>query len=134
MMKEFRKFVMRGNVVDMAVGIIMGAAFGAIVSSLVSDVVMPPIGLLLGNVDFLHLRVVLQANPEVAINYGAFVNTIVSFLIVALVMFLLVRVVNRLKPEEAPAAPTTRECPYCFSAIPVKATRCPHCTSQLGSA
>jgi large conductance mechanosensitive channel len=134
MLKEFRKFVMRGNVVDMAVGIIMGAAFGAIVSSLVSDVVMPPIGLLLGNVDFSHLRVVLQADPEVAINYGAFVNTIVSFLIVALVTFLLVRVVNRLKPEEAPAAPTTKECPYCFSTIPLKATRCPHCTSQLGSA
>ena len=134
MLKEFRKFVMRGNVVDMAVGIIMGAAFGAIVSSLVSDVVMPPIGLLLGNADFSHLRVVLQADPEVAINYGAFVNTIVSFLIVALVMFLLIRVVNRLKPEEAPAAPATKECPYCFSTIPLKATRCPHCTSQLGSA
>jgi large conductance mechanosensitive channel len=133
MLKEFRKFVMRGNVVDMAVGIIMGAAFGAIVSSLVSDVVMPPIGLLLGNVDFSHLRVVLQADPEVAINYGAFVNTIVSFLIVALVMFLLVRVVNRLKPEEAPAVPTAKECPYCFSTIPLKATRCPSCTSQLGA-
>jgi large conductance mechanosensitive channel len=133
MLKEFRKFVMRGNVVDMAVGIIMGAAFGAIVSSLVSDVVMPPIGLLLGNADFSHLRVVLQADPEVAINYGAFVNTIVSFLIVALVMFLLVRVVNRLKPEEAPAVPTAKECPYCFSTIPLKATRCPSCTSQLGA-
>ena len=134
MLKEFRKFVMRGTVVDMAVGIIMGAAFGAIVSSLVSDVVMPPIGLLLGDVDFSRLRIVLQADPEVAINYGAFVNTIVSFLVVALVMFLLVRIVNRLKPEGAPAAPTTKECPYCFSAIPTKATRCSHCTSQLGSA
>jgi large conductance mechanosensitive channel len=133
MLKEFRKFVMRGNVVDMAVGIIMGAAFGAIISSLVSDVVMPPIGLLLGNVDFSRLRIVLQADPEVAINYGTFVNTIVSFLIVALVMFLLVRVVNRLKPEEAPAAPATKECPYCFSTIPLKATRCPDCTSQLGA-
>ena len=137
MLKEFREFAVRGNVVDMAVGIIIGAAFGTIVKSLVSDVVMPPIGLLLGKVDFTNLFVVLregasaagpyaslaaaQAAGAVTINYGAFVNTVISFVIVAFSVFLLVRQVNRFKRVEAPG---TRDCPYCFSAIPVKATRC----------
>lgn len=148
MMKEFREFAVKGNVVDMAVGIIIGAAFGTIVKSLVSDVIMPPIGLLLGNVDFSNLFVVIkQGVPPgpyaaladatgagaVTINYGMFINTIISFLIVAFAVFILVRNINRLKrKEEAPApAPTTKDCPYCYSAVPIKATRCPHCTSEL---
>ncbi len=151
MMKEFREFAVKGNVVDMAVGIIIGAAFGTIVKSLVSDVIMPPIGLLLGNVDFSNLFVVLKqgvppgpyaaladANTAgaVTINYGMFINTIISFLIVAFAVFLLIRNINRLKrKEEAPApAPTTKDCPYCYSAVPIKATRCPHCTSELTAA
>lgn len=147
MFKDFKEFAMRGNVVDMAVGIIIGAAFGTIVKSLVSDVIMPPIGLLLGNVDFGNLFVVLkqgatagpyaaladaQAAGAVTINYGMFINTIISFIIVAFAVFLLIRNINKLKrEEEAPPEPTTKECPYCFTAIPIKATRCPHCTSQL---
>ena len=148
MLKEFKEFVMRGNVVDMAVGIIIGAAFGTIVKSLVADVIMPPIGLLLGNVDFANLFVVLkqgssvgpylslaeaQAAGAVTINYGFFINTVISFLIVAFAVFLLIRGVNRLKrKEEAPAPePTTKDCPFCFTAIPIKATRCPNCTSAL---
>lgn len=148
MLKEFRDFAMRGNVVDMAVGIIIGAAFGSIVGSLVNDVIMPPIGLLLGNVDFSNLFIVLRegtaAGPyaslaaakaagAVTINYGAFVNTIISFLIVAFAVFLLIKNINRLKKTEpAPAAaPTTKECPFCASTIPIKAKRCPLCTSQL---
>lgn len=148
MFKEFRDFAMRGNVVDMAVGIIIGAAFGSIVGSLVNDVIMPPIGLLLGNVDFSNLFIVLRegttAGPyaslaaakaagAVTINYGAFVNTIISFLIVAFAVFLLIKNINRLKKAEpAPAAaPTTKECPFCASSIPMKAKRCPNCTSQL---
>jgi large conductance mechanosensitive channel len=151
MLKEFKEFAMRGNVVDMAVGIIIGAAFGTIVKSLVSDVIMPPIGLLLGNVDFTNLFAVLRegsaAGPyasladaqevgAVTLNYGVFVNTIISFLIVAFAVFLLVRQINRLRrAEEAlPPEPTTKDCPYCLSSIPVKATRCPHCTSELGAA
>ncbi len=141
---------MRGNVVDMAVGIIIGAAFGAIVSSLVRDVMMPPIGLVLGKVDFTNLFVVLkegataapydslaaaQAAGAVSLNYGLFINTIITFLILALVVFFfIVRPIARLqapKKVEAPAAPTTKECPYCFSVIPIRATRCPHCTSEL---
>jgi large conductance mechanosensitive channel len=149
MLKEFREFIMRGNVVDMAVGIIIGAAFGTIVKSLVSDVIMPPIGLLLGNVDFANLFAVLrqgsvpgpyaslaeaQQAGAVSINYGVFINTIISFLIVAFCVFLLIRQINRMrKEEEAPAEPTTKDCPYCFSTIPIKATRCGFCTSQLGS-
>jgi len=150
MLKEFKEFAMRGNVVDMAVGIIIGAAFGTIVKSLVSDIIMPPIGLLLGNVDFSNLFVVLkqgatagpyasltdaQAAGAVSINYGAFVNTVISFLIVAFAVFLVIRSINRLKrQEEEPAAePTTRSCPYCQSTIPIKATRCPFCTSELKS-
>ena len=147
MLQEFKKFAMRGNVVDMAVGIIIGAAFGAIVKSLVDDVIMPPIGLLLGNVDFTNLFVVLKegATPEpyasldaakkagaVTLNYGIFINSLVSFTIVAFAVFLLVRTVNKLKhEEETPAAPDTKDCPRCYTAIPLKATRCPHCTSEL---
>ncbi len=148
MFKEFRDFAMRGNVVDMAVGIIIGAAFGSIVGSLVNDVIMPPIGMLLGNVDFSNLFLVLRegttAGPyaslaaakaagAVTINYGTFVNTIISFLIVAFAVFLLIKNINRLKKAEpaAAAAPTTKECPFCASTIPIKAKRCPNCTSQL---
>jgi large conductance mechanosensitive channel len=151
-LKEFKEFAMRGNVVDMAVGIIIGAAFGTIVKSLVSDVIMPPIGLLLGNVDFSNLFVVLKHGAEMAgpyatladaqtagavtLNYGSFVNTVISFLIVAVAVFFLVKGINQLKrKEEAPSAePTTKECPHCFSVIPIKATRCPMCTSELKSA
>lgn len=148
MLKEFREFAMRGNVVDMAVGIIIGAAFGSIVKSLVADVIMPPIGLLIGNVDFTNLFVVLKAGAvsgpyaslaeaqnagAVTINYGLFINTLISFIVVAWAVFLLVRSINRMRrhEEKPPADPTTRECPYCLSAIPVKAKRCAHCTSDL---
>jgi large conductance mechanosensitive channel len=148
MLKEFKEFAMRGNVVDMAVGIIIGVAFGAIVKSLVSDVVMPPIGLLLGNVDFTNLFVVIKegatAGPfaaladaqkagAVTINYGVFINTIISFLIVAFAVFLLIRNLNRLKKQEEapPAEPTTKECPHCLSTVPIKAVRCAFCTSDL---
>jgi len=148
MFKEFKEFTMKGSVIDMAVGIIIGAAFGTIVNSLVQDVIMPPIGLLLGNVDFSNIFAVLKegkvAGPyasvaaakaagAVTINFGVFVNTIISFILIALAVFLLVRTINKMRrQEEAPApVPTTRECTYCFSAIPIKATRCPHCTSEL---
>ncbi len=148
MLKEFREFVLRGNVLDMAVGIIIGAAFGTIVASLVNDVIMPPIGLLLGGVDFTNLFILLkagspaapyaslaeaQAAGAVTINYGVFINAVISFLIVAFVVFLLIRSINRLRREEEapPAEPTTKECPYCLSTIPIKATRCAHCTSEL---
>ena len=147
MMKEFKAFAMRGNVVDMAVGIIIGAAFGAIVKSLVDDVIMPPIGMLLGNVDFSNLFIVLKegvaaAAPyasladakkagAVTINYGVFVNSMISFAIVAFAVFLLIKNINKMEKDEAPAAPVTKECPYCASAIAIKATRCPHCTSEL---
>ena len=148
MLKEFKEFILRGNVVDMAVGIVIGAAFGTIVTSLVNDVIMPPIGLLLGGVDFANLFVLLkagspaapyasladaQAAGAVTINYGMFINAVISFLIVAFVVFLLIRNINRLKREEEapPAEPTTKECPYCLSTIPIKATRCAHCTSEL---
>ncbi len=151
MLKEFREFAVKGNVVDMAVGIIIGAAFGSIVKSLVSDVIMPPIGLLLGNVDFSNLFAVLkggspagpypaladaQAAGAVTINYGLFINTVISFLIVAFAVFLLVKSINKLKRQEEtpPAAPTTKECPYCLSTIPLKAKRCPHCTSEVTAA
>jgi large conductance mechanosensitive channel len=146
-LKEFKAFIMRGNVLDLAVGFIMGGAFGTIVKSLVDDVIMPPIGLALGNVDFSDLFVMLkegtkapapysslaeaQAAGAVTINYGVFINSIVSFLIVAFAVFLLVRAANRMKPAEAAAAPSTKDCPYCRMAIPVGATRCPQCTSEL---
>jgi large conductance mechanosensitive channel len=149
MMKEFKEFAVKGNVVDMAVGIIIGAAFGTIVKSLVADIIMPPIGMLLGNVDFSNLFIVLkdaavpgvyatlaeaQAAGAVTLNYGMFINTIISFMIVAFAIFILIRNINKLKrKEEAPAAePTTKDCPQCFTAIPIKATRCPHCTSNIG--
>ena len=149
MLKEFKEFAMRGNVVDMAVGIIIGAAFGTIVTSLVADILMPPIGLLLGSIDFGNLFIVLKEGAKVAgpyaslaaakaagavtINYGFFINTVISFVIVAFAVFLLVRNINRLKRQEEapPAVPTTKECSRCFSTIPIKATRCPHCTSEL---
>ncbi len=149
MLKEFKEFAMRGNVMDMAIGIIIGGAFGTIVKSMVSDVLMPPIGLALGGVDFSNLFVVLkdgaqaagpyaaladaQAAGAVTVNYGLFINSVISFLIVALCVFFLVKAMNAAKrEEEAPAAePTTKDCPYCLSAIPIKATRCGHCTSAL---
>ena len=145
---EFKKFAMRGNVIDMAVGVIIGGAFGTIVKSLVNDVIMPPIGLLLGGVDFANLFALLKAGSPagpyaalaeaqeagaVTINYGLFLNNVVSFLIVVFVMFLLIRGMNRIKKKEKapPAEPTTKECPYCVSTVPIKATRCAHCTSEL---
>lgn len=147
MLKEFKDFAMRGNVLDMAVGIVMGAAFGSIVTSLVSDVLMPPIGLLLGRVDFSNLFISLtgrhfdsvaaaKAAGAATLNYGVFLNTVINFLIVAFAIFLLVRQVNRLrpKPAPAPAGPVQKACPYCCSEIPLAATRCPHCTSELKAA
>ena len=151
MLKEFKAFAMRGNVIDMAVGIIIGAAFGTIIGTLVSDVLMPPIGLLLGNVDFSNLFIVLKegkaAGPyatvaaakgagAVTLNYGLFINTVINFLIVAFAIFFLIRGMNSLKKKEEapPAVPTTKECPQCLSTIPIKATRCGHCTSELRAA
>jgi large conductance mechanosensitive channel len=142
MLKEFKEFVMRGNVVDLAVGIVIGAAFGKIVTSLVNDILMPPIGLVLGKVDFANMFIDLSGgqHPTVAaakaagaatINYGMFLNTIIDFLIVALVIFLVIRQVNRIKREPAPAPAPTKDCTFCFTAIPIKAVRCPNCTSQL---
>jgi large conductance mechanosensitive channel len=135
MLKEFRDFIQRGNVVDLAVGVIIGAAFGKIVTSLVNDLVMPPVGMLIGKVDFKQLKVVLGADAagkETAIAYGAFLNTLIEFLLIAWVVFLLVKAVNRLRPQAA-EAPTTRDCPYCCSAIPLAATRCPNCTSEVAA-
>ena len=146
MFKEFKEFVIRGNMLDMAVGIIIGAAFGTIISSLVSDIIMPPIGLLLGGVDFSNFFAVLkgaggvrtfaslaeaQQAGAVTINYGVFLNALISFLIIAIVLFMIIRTFNRLKRKEesAPAAPTIKECPYCLSAVPIKATKCAFCTS-----
>jgi large conductance mechanosensitive channel len=151
MLKEFKEFAMKGNVLDMAVGIIIGAAFGTIIGSLVADVIMPPIGLLLGNVDFANLFVVLKegkvAGPyaslvaakaagAVSINIGVFINTVINFIIVAFAIFLVIRNVNRIKRKEEapPSVPTTKECPHCITTIPIKATRCPHCTSELKTA
>lgn len=144
MLKEFREFAMRGNVVDMAVGIIIGAAFGKIVSSLVKDVIMPPIGKLMGNVDFSDLFINLSTGDyatlkaaqdagAATINYGVFINTVLDFVIVAFAIFMLIRAMNKLKREEEPApeAPTTKECPECLSTIPLAAKRCAHCTSQV---
>lgn len=145
MLKEFKQFAMRGNVVDMAVGIIIGGAFGTIVKSLVSDVIMPPIGLLLGGVDFSDLFITLkegatagpyatlaaaQSAGAVTLGYGLFINSVVSFMIVAFAVFLLIKGINKLQPPPA-ATPTTKDCPFCFSSISLKATRCPHCTSEL---
>lgn len=147
MLKEFKEFAMRGNVLDMAIGIIIGAAFGKIISSFVADVLMPPIGMLMGGADFTDYFVTLKgaalptlaatkASGAVTINYGVFINTVLDFLIVAFAIFLLIRQVNRLKKKEepAPAAPSTKECPQCLSVIPLQAKRCAHCTTQLVSA
>jgi large conductance mechanosensitive channel len=145
MFKEFKEFAMRGNVLDMAVGIVIGAAFGRIVTSLVNDVIMPPIGLLLGKVDFSSLFINLSGTPYASladarkagaavIGYGAFLNTILDFVVVAFVIFLLIKQVNRLKRPAEAAPATTRECPYCLSVIPLKASRCAHCTAQLPAA
>jgi large conductance mechanosensitive channel len=137
MVKEFKDFAMRGNVVDMAVGIVIGGAFGKIVSSLVNDVVMPPIGLLLGKVDFSNLAVTLiektAETDAVTIKYGMFINTVLDFIIVAFSIFIVIKQLNRLKKEAPPAAPTTKECPKCYSTIPIRATRCPNCTSEIQS-
>ena len=145
-LKEFREFASRGNVIDLAVGVIIGGAFGKIVTSIVDDLLMPPIGLLLGQVDFRDLFVSLngQVYPTLAaakaasaptLNYGQFVNTVIQFLIVAFAVFMLVRQINRLKtPVPSPPAPDAKDCPYCISRIPVKATRCPQCTSELRAA
>jgi large conductance mechanosensitive channel len=147
-LKEFKEFAMRGNVVDMAVGIIIGGAFGTIVKSMVSDILMPPIGLLMGGVDFSNLFIVLkdgsgggalnslaeaQAAGAVTINYGVFLNGVISFLIVAFAVFMLIRGINQLKRKEEapPAEPTTKDCQFCQLSIPIKATRCGHCTSEL---
>ncbi len=147
MLKEFKEFAMRGNVVDMAVGIIIGAAFGKIVSSLVNDIIMPPIGTLLGGVDFSDLFINLtggdygslaeaQEAGAATINYGIFINTVLDFVIVAFAIFIVIKQMNRLKREEpkAPAEATTKDCPHCLSTIPIKATRCAHCTAELGNA
>lgn len=151
MLDEFKKFAVKGNMVDMAVGIIIGAAFGGIIASLVADVLMPPIGLLLGNVDFSNLFMVLKegttvgpyasvaaakAAGAVTLNYGVFTNTIVNFLIIAIAIFFVVRGINNLKKKEEapPAVPTTKECPLCLSTVPIKATRCGHCTSDIKAA
>src|SRR5262245_33512953 len=152
MLKEFKEFALRGNVMDMAVGIVIGAAFGTIVKSLVEDVIMPPIGLLLGGVDFSALFVVLRQGAQtpgpyvslaaaksagaVTVNYGAFFNTVVSFLIVAFALFMVVKAMNELKRKEAAApapAPSSKKCTFCVTDIPIQATRCPHCTSQLAA-
>lgn len=144
MIKEFRSFIMRGNVIDLAVAFIMGGAFGAIISSLVKDIIMPVVGVLLGGVDFTNLFITLKGGPfasladaqkagAATVNYGVFINTIITFLIVALAMFMLIKGMNAMrKPAPAPA-PTTKECPYCLSTVPLKATRCPNCTSELKS-
>ncbi|HSE36146.1 MAG TPA: large-conductance mechanosensitive channel protein MscL [Blastocatellia bacterium] len=142
MFREFKEFVMKGNVMDLAIGIIIGAAFGKIITSFVGDILMPPIGLLLGQVDFANLYINLSGGSydtlkaakdagAVTINYGLFIGTVIDFLIVALVIFLVVKQINRVRREEAP---TTQDCPLCLSSIPIKATRCPHCTSDLKTA
>jgi len=145
MLKEFREFIARGNAIDLAVGVIIGAAFGAIVTSLVNDIIMPPIGVVLGGVDFSDLFISLsgQAYPSLkaakdaggpVIAYGKFLNNVINFVIVSFVIFMLVRTINRLKKPAPAAGPTTKDCPYCLSTIPIKATRCPHCTSELRAA
>jgi large conductance mechanosensitive channel len=130
MVKEFKEFVMRGNVMDLAVGVIIGGAFGKIVASLVNDILMPLIGLIIGGIDFSSLAFTI-GNAQV--KYGSFINNIIDFIIIALVIFLMIKSINNLtkKPAPAPAAPTTKECPHCFTTISIKATRCPNCTSQL---
>jgi large conductance mechanosensitive channel len=142
MFKEFKEFAMRGNVLDMAVGIVIGAAFGRIITSFVDDILMPPVGQLLGKVDFSNLYWSLtgktfeslaaaKAAGAATLNYGLFFNHLINFLIVAFAIFLLIRQVNRVKREQPAAAPSTKDCPFCLTAVPIKATRCGHCTSQL---
>jgi large conductance mechanosensitive channel len=142
MLKEFKEFALKGSVLDLAVGIIIGAAFTAVVNSFVKDIIMPPIGMALGGVDFTNLFISLDGQTYASlaaataagaptINYGVFINTIINFIIVAFVLFLVIKQVNRLKKAPAPADPTTKECPHCFTTISLKATRCPNCTSQL---
>ena len=142
MLKEFKEFAMRGNVVDMAIGIVIGAAFGKIVSSFVEDIIMPPIGLLLGGVDFTNIFINLSggdyASLEAAkeagaatMNIGVFINTLLDFVIVAFAIFLVIKQMNRMNKEEPPADPTTKDCPHCMTSIPIKASRCPNCTSEL---
>lgn len=142
MLKEFKEFAMKGNVFDMAVGIIIGVAFGKIVTSFVSDILMPPLGLLLGNVDFTNMFIDLSGQNftsldaakkagAATVNYGVFINTIIDFLLVAFAVFMIVRQVNKMKRQPPPADPTTKDCPFCASSIPLAASRCPHCTSQL---
>jgi len=142
MFQEFKKFIMRGNVLDLAVAVIIGGAFGGIVTSLVNDIIMPPIGLLLGKINFKDLFINLSGTPYASlaaakeasaatINYGNFINLVINFVIVAFVIFLIIRAANKMKKPEVAAAPTTKECPYCLTEIPLKATRCPNCTSQL---
>jgi len=128
MLKEFKDFAMRGNVMDLAIAVIIGGAFGKIIASLVNDILMPLIGLILGGVTFSELSATVNG---VDITYGLFIQAIVDFIIVAFVIFMLVRTMNKMKDQPAPADPTTKECPYCFTTVPIKATRCPHCTSQL---
>lgn len=142
MLKEFKEFAMKGNVLDMAIGVIIGGAFGKIITSLVSDVLMPPLGLLLGKVDFSSLFMNLSGTPQPSlaaakaagaptVNYGVFLQTVLDFIIIAFVIFMLVKQVNRLKTPAAPSAPTTKDCPLCLSTIPIKATKCAHCTSAV---
>lgn len=147
MFKEFKAFIMRGNVLDLAVAVIIGAAFGVIVSSLVNDVLMPPIGLILGRIDFSNLFISLSGHAydslkaardagAPTLNYGLFIQAVINFLIIAFVIFLIIRTANRIRRPQPtiPPAPTTKDCPYCFSSIPIKATRCPQCTSELKAA
>lgn len=138
MLKEFKEFAMRGNVVDMAIGIVIGAAFGKIVSSFVKDVLMPPLGVLLGDIDFSELSFTLKEAageaPAVLIKYGVFINTVIDFVIIAFAIFMVIKGMNKMKKKEEPAPaaePTTKECPHCFTEISLKAVRCPNCTSQL---
>ena len=142
MLKEFKDFALRGNVIDLAIAVIIGGAFGKIITSFVNDIIMPPLGLLLGNVNFTDLFIALdgmkygsladaQAAGAPTLNYGLFINTIIDFILVAFVIFLVVRQINRVKRAPAPAAPTTKDCPHCFTQIPIPATRCPNCTSEL---
>ena len=142
MLKEFKDFALRGNVMDLAIAVIIGGAFGKIITSFVNDIIMPPLGLLLGNVNFTDLFIALdgmkygsladaQAAGAPTLNYGLFINTIIDFILVAFVIFLVVRQINRVKRAPAPAAPTTKDCPHCFTQIPIPATRCPNCTSEL---
>ncbi|HEY9548254.1 MAG TPA: large conductance mechanosensitive channel protein MscL [Kiloniellaceae bacterium] len=142
MLKEFKEFAMRGNVLDMAIGIVIGAAFGKIVSSFVADILMPPIGLLLGGVDFSNIFVTLSGGEYASLeeakaagaatwNVGLFINTVIDFLIIAFAIFLVVKAINRMKRKEEAAPPSEKPCPYCVTSIPIKATRCPHCTSQI---